>query len=590
MGGFMTGFTAQLGSKVMDRVRQQEDAEAENRKNTATALNAALQHALETEYPDDADGKKKQAAIDNILQTQAGLYKHSKPLQQVFQKFGQVLHMGRALHKAQQGQGQGQPMSETTPIGGSSTQLPATPGGATTPQPTKPDFYAGANAPPRVPTPPPGPPTQASAAPATAKGGGPTPPPSATGASPKDGGKEKKPNAGAPLSRSQKVASALVGAYPAGQAEREEQQKIDFMQREAKEMFNFRIQQMEEAGIKKGSPEYYQILFNMKPPSGKWTQARTEPIPGETIGKPPGTFWTEWRSPDGQIDYAPSAPPKKVIDPVVKSLVGKGMIPQFDGQGNITGVTPLPGYEEFQKRLNEAKQTAGKNTGFMTMYAVYRLIETGYRENPALLPYLGELAKNAFEKAGLKVPEGFIEAIGTMPRNMPEDIFGNYIGTHMPGSPLAQGQINSSGLFAQRFIATEKDIRKSIEENRDLLGPISGRAVMHFLVGEVGSTGNEEWDRRLEGLRTDMTLVATNLARLHINAVRPIEKFESIADEGKMSPEALLGYLDEVHKWAWHAVQQGQGKSILKGRIPEPPGTPSKTSSLDDEIMHAIAH
>lgn len=245
------------------------------------------------------------------------------------------------------------------------------------------------------------------------------------------------------------------------------------------------------------------------------------------------------------------------------NLAEHGMMAQYDQTGHITGVTPIPGYLEFEKALHDAQQQGkGKNAGFMTMYAAYRFYESALRENPAILPYISPMITNALTNAGVEVPKGFTEALATMPANMPENEFGQKIGLNMPGSPIAKGAINETGLFAGRFLEQEKPIRQAIQDLQQYLGPTAGRVMSGFLLGKVGTTGDPKVDRSLQALKTNLDLVATNAARYHVNSVKSIKDFESLL-KTNFTPEALQGSLDAIHSWAQGAYEQGQGHNIV---------------------------
>lgn len=250
-------------------------------------------------------------------------------------------------------------------------------------------------------------------------------------------------------------------------------------------------------------------------------------------------------------------------DSTIRALALRGLTPTFGPDGTIVKVDPLPGYVDFQKVLATAKQNPARNAGFMTMYAAYRFYNEAIQTNPALLPVVGPLIQNAFSNAGIKTPPGFLDAFTKMPANMPQDVFGNYIGTKMPGSPIAPGAVNQGGLYAQRFLKQEPDIRKEITDNAKWLGPVHGRMAVKYLLYKVGSTGDPAEDRALARLRTNLELTDTNVARMHINSVKAIQGIEQLSDAGKMSPDALLGALDSIHEWAQDAALQGEGKSVF---------------------------
>lgn len=158
-GDFATGFFSAAGNKMDQTLQQHREDELARKKELTDMYNAVLQNPYST------DQQRTQAWGE--LQK---LYP-SKESKGILQKFQTLFHLGHAFNKAQQQQGGGGEMSEQTPIGGSSTQLPpgATPMGAPAAQPAK----AGPTPPPQAAAMGPGYAAAAGARP----GGGPTPPP-----------------------------------------------------------------------------------------------------------------------------------------------------------------------------------------------------------------------------------------------------------------------------------------------------------------------------------------------------------------------------------------------------------------------------
>lgn len=312
-----------------------------------------------------------------------------------------------------------------------------------------------------------------------------------------------------------------------------------------------------QGGLKEGTPEYNEFVYKIKPVAGQNAVAASLARQGYNA-----TF-----NPDGTIADVTPIPGFKnpQREKLVASLALRGETPQFDDAGNVVGVTPIPGFLDFQKSVAAAKQGTAKNAGFMTMYAAYRFYDEAIRHNPNLLPYVAPMIKNALSTAGVKTPEGFTDALSQMPPNMPVNEFGKAIGIQMPGSPIAPGAVNQGGLYAQRFLKQEPEIRKEIADNAQWLGPVHGRVAVKYLLYKVGSTGNKDEDRALSKLRTNLELTDTNVARMHINSVKAIQGIEQLSDAGKMSPDALLGALDSIHDWAQDAALQGEGKSVFAG-------------------------
>lgn len=150
---FATGFFGTLGDKLQEVVKKRNDEAQKLKDQLATVWNDVIKRGgySNSEGADNSDSARS-ARIDQAKQELQKMYGKSKPLKEVFDKFGKILHL---VHPPDQGQGEGapqaggqpqgqpatsaakpqglpappgNPMSETTPIGGSSTQLPPPPG------------------------------------------------------------------------------------------------------------------------------------------------------------------------------------------------------------------------------------------------------------------------------------------------------------------------------------------------------------------------------------------------------------------------------------------------------------------------------
>lgn len=213
-------------------------------------------------------------------------------------------------------------------------------------------------------------------------------------------------------------------------------------------------------------------------------------------------------------------------------------------------------YEKFQSAMERIKSQGGKNTGFMTMYAMYRLLQTAYHENPALLPAVNEMFKKVMANSGMPLPEGF--DISKVPLDQPlSPVTGQPIGTRMPGAPTSGTRQQAQ--VAARVLDEMPTIRAEVTNAAKDLGPAKGRLLIGFLLGTVGSTGDKEQDRKLSRLRTDLTFASSASARFHLNSVRAMEQFDKLVSAGKSSPDAIQGFLDGVEEWAKTAKQQELG-------------------------------
>ena len=230
-----------------------------------------------------------------------------------------------------------------------------------------------------------------------------------------------------------------------------------------------------------------------------------------------------------------------------------------------------------------AKQKAAssgpaKNASFMSIYAIYRMMDEAYKYNPAFLPLIGALAPQVFAKAGMSVPPQFAAILGQVPTGQPlSPETGEPIGTAMPGAPTVATR--NQAQMAARVLPAIPEIRAEIARNAHYLGPIEGRTNMAFLLGRVGSTGDPQKDRQLSELKTNLSMLATAASRFHLNAVKAMDEILALSNAGKDSSEALNGFLDSMSEWAERAQAQEQGHGE-NGKLPKPP----KSKVEDDPL------
>jgi len=204
---------------------------------------------------------------------------------------------------------------------------------------------------------------------------------------------------------------------------------------------------------------------------------------------------------------------------------------------------------------------AGKSTGLGT-YAMVRLLDFAAKYDPSLLDALPQILR----KAGIALPPGFKVGI---PAGMPTDEAGNPIGTSMPGAPT--GQTRARGQLAEGMLNEIPRIKKEIAESGDLLGPALGRW-NEFMTGRIGGDENDPNYGRYQAIRTDMLLLSSGAAKMHLNSVRAVDEFNRLASTGKMTPDVLNNFIGTVEKWATTYAAQGRGKSLAKAPAkPTPP-------------------
>ena len=217
-------------------------------------------------------------------------------------------------------------------------------------------------------------------------------------------------------------------------------------------------------------------------------------------------------------------------------------------------------YENFQKTMAEIKaQVAAEhphqaaNSSFMNIYAAQKFLKTAYEENPALLP----VASSMIGKLLGLTPEQ-TKVVGGVPLDQPlSPTTGQPIGRMMPSAPTTSTR--TSGQNAEKFLTEYPRITADVNSAAENLGPVKGREVMGFLLGQVGSTGDPSTDQKLAKLRTDLAFVGSNAAKFHINSVRQAELFDKLAGENKSTAPAIQGFLDSIKSWAQTSANQQRG-------------------------------
>ena len=163
-------------------------------------------------------------------------------------------------------------------------------------------------------------------------------------------------------------------------------------------------------------------------------------------------------------------------------------------------------FGSFEKALGNIKAEVAaehpqqaKNASFMNIYAAQRFLNMAYTDNPKLLP----VASQMIGKLLNLTPEQ-TAAMGQVPTDQPfRRQTGEPIGTHMPSAPTANTRTSAQN--AAKFLTEYPRITADVNSATNDLGPVKGREVMGFLLGQVGSTGDPAADEKLSKLRTDLT-------------------------------------------------------------------------------------
>lgn len=211
-------------------------------------------------------------------------------------------------------------------------------------------------------------------------------------------------------------------------------------------------------------------------------------------------------------------------------------------------------YEKFVKAMTAAKakpETPGKNTGFMTMFAAYRMLHEAYTHNPALLPVVAPMLDNLFKQQGVNLPVNAEQILSGVPQGQPENAQGVPIGLSQPESPT--GATRSRGQFAESILPAMADAETKIGQLRDKLGPFSGR-FNDLYTSKIGAYGPE-----FSGLQQTLHNIATAWMRLHANSESSRQDFLTSLASAK-DPDNLIANLKSIDKQAADYVKQGKGR------------------------------
>ena len=220
-------------------------------------------------------------------------------------------------------------------------------------------------------------------------------------------------------------------------------------------------------------------------------------------------------------------------------------------------------YDDFLKDTAAIKGDSAKKSGLGT-YAMVRLMDMAYKDNPELLTLMPQILKQVGIEAPADIGEKSKEALPTNEKGEP-------IGTAMPGAPT--GATRNRGQLAEGMIAEIPNVKKNIADLGDQLGPALGRW-NEFMTGKIGAG-----DPRFEQLRTNMQLMTSGAAKMHLNSVRAVEEFNKLASAGKMTPEVLNAFIDTVGEWAGTYAKQGRGKPAGKSDAAPGAGVGSSTKA-----------
>jgi len=209
------------------------------------------------------------------------------------------------------------------------------------------------------------------------------------------------------------------------------------------------------------------------------------------------------------------------------------------------------------------KALQGAYGGFGPAFLAYRMLNSAYNENPALLPYIAPLISKMLSQSGGSVP-GMEQVLGAVPAGQPQDEKGTPIGLRMPGAPT--GATRSRGQFAEAVIPSVTDAEQEIERLGNDLGPMSGRW-SELYTGKIGAYGPQ-----FSHLQTELKNIGTAWMRLHANSESARREFEEML-RGAQSPANLIANLNAIEQQAQDYVREGRGRpdELKRQAKPEPP-------------------
>ena len=246
------------------------------------------------------------------------------------------------------------------------------------------------------------------------------------------------------------------------------------------------------------------------------------------------------------IQSTQRAQASKAFQHVAGTAGGKDMYANYDPNKGV--------YTDLQGNvLTDFKPKDKAMQGALGQYAPVRLLtslmQTAYRDNPALLPVLKPLMSKIMAQYG---GEGAAETMAAIPAGQPENSEGAPIGLSMPEAPT--GATRSRGQFAESVLPSMEDAKTEIANLGDQLGPMAGR-YNELATSKIGAYGPE-----FTGLQTTLHNVATAWMRLHANSDAARQDFINQL-RAAQSPENLVAALDSIEKQAKDYVNQGKGRS-----------------------------
>lgn len=214
------------------------------------------------------------------------------------------------------------------------------------------------------------------------------------------------------------------------------------------------------------------------------------------------------------------------------------------------------------------KSLQGAYGGFGPAFLAYRMLNSAYNENPALLPYISPLISKMLAGAGGATP-GLEEALSSVPAGQPMDENGNPLGLRMPGAPT--GATRSRGQFAESVLPSITDAKQEVTELAQDLGPMAGR-YNELYTGKIGAYGPQ-----FSHLQTTLKNIGTAWMRLHANSETARQEFEHQLGMAQ-DPANLLSTLDSIDEQAKDYVAEGKGRPNKLGKAQQEKAAKTETA------------
>jgi len=249
----------------------------------------------------------------------------------------------------------------------------------------------------------------------------------------------------------------------------------------------------------------------------------------------------------------------KAFQHVAGTSGGKDMYANYDP--NKGEYTDLAG-----NVLTDFKPKDKAMQGALGQYAPVRLLtslmQTAYKDNPALLPVLKPLMSKIMAQYG---GEGAADVMAEIPEGQPHASSGSAIGLSMPEAPT--GATRSRGQFAGEVLPTMQEAGVEVQKLGDKLGPFMGR-ISDLLTSKIGAYGPE-----FSGLQSDLHNIATGWGRLHGNSVETMKQFTDDLNASK-DPANLAEKLRHYERQAKIYKTGGTGRPDELPKDPAQSGPP----------------